>query len=60
VIVKGNLPVAVVAVVDTVSVELCPAVTEMGLKLALAPEGNPVADRLIGRGAPAVVCVPTV
>jgi hypothetical protein len=60
VIVKPNVPVAAVAVVDTVSVELCPAVTAVGLKLALAPEGNPVAERLTGRGAPAVACVPTV
>jgi hypothetical protein len=60
VIVKPNVPVAAVPVVDTVSVELCPAVTAVGLKVALAPEGNPVAERLTGRGAPAVACVPTV
>lgn len=60
VIVKPNVPTAAVVVVDTVSVELCPAGTEVGLKLALAPEGNPVAERLIGRAAPAVACVLTV
>ena len=60
VIVKGNVPVAAAAAVDTVSVEVCPAVTEAGLKLALAPDGNPVAERLTGRAAPAVACVLTV
>jgi len=60
VIVKANAPVAAVVVVDTVSVELCPAGTEEGLKLALAPEGNPVAERLTGRADPAVACVLTV
>src|SRR5206468_2524175 len=60
VIVKANIPVAAVAVVDTVRVEFCPAVIETGLKVALAPEGNPVAERLTGRGAPAVASVLTV
>ena len=60
VIVNANAPVAAVAVVDTVSVELCPAGTDEGLKLALAPEGNPVAERLTGRADPAVACVLTV
>ena len=60
VIVKPNVPVAAVAVVDTVSVELSPAVTEAGLKLALAPEGNPVAERLTVRAVPAATRVPTV
>lgn len=60
VIVKANAPVAAVVVVATVSVELCPAGTEEGLKLALAPEGNPVAERLTGRADPAVACVLTV
>jgi len=58
--VKPNVPVAAVAVVDTVSVDLCPAVTEAGLKVALAPAGKPVAERVTARGAPAVVCVLTV
>jgi hypothetical protein len=60
VIVKPNVPRAAVDVVDTVSVEPSPAVTELGLKLALAPEGSPVAERLTGRGAPVVACVVTV
>jgi hypothetical protein len=60
VIVKPNVPVAAVAVVDTMSVELCPARIELGLKLALAPAGNPVAERLTVRAAPPVTSVPTV
>lgn len=60
VIVKLNVPVAADAVVDTVSVELCPAVTDVGLKVALAPEGNPVAERLTLRAVPAVTRVVTV
>jgi len=59
VIVKPKVPTAAVVVVDTVSVELCPAVTDVGLKLALAPEGSPVAERPIGRADPAVACVVT-
>jgi hypothetical protein len=58
--VKPNVPMAAVAVVDTVSVEGWPAVTEAGSKLALAPAGSPVAERLTGRGAPAVARVLTV
>ena len=58
--VKPNVPVAAVAVVDTVSVELCPAVTEAGLNVALAPAGRPVAERFTGREAPAVAWVLTV
>src|SRR5206468_1289403 len=46
VIVKPNVPVAAVAVVDTVRVEFCPALIEAGLKFAFAPDGNPVAERL--------------
>ena len=59
VIVKPNVPGAATAVVDTVSVELCPAVTEAGLKLALAPEGNPVTVRMTVRAVPAATNVPT-
>jgi len=60
VIVKPNVPVAAVVVVDTVSVELCPARTEAGAKLALAPAGNPEAERLTVRAAPVVTNVVTV
>ena len=60
VIVKANVPVAAVAVVDRVSVEFCPALIEVGLKLALAPDGNPVAERLTVRAVPAVTSVLTV
>jgi hypothetical protein len=35
-------------------------VTEVGLKLALAPAGNPVAARLTARAVPAVTNVLTV
>ncbi|TME29942.1 MAG: hypothetical protein E6I66_10500 [Chloroflexi bacterium] len=60
VIVKPKVPVAAVAVVDTVRVEFCPALIEAGLKLAFAPDGNPVAERLTVRAAPAVTSVLTV
>ena len=60
VIVTPNVPVAAVPVVDTVSVEFWPAVTEVGLKLALAPAGSPVAVRLTARAVPAVTNVLTV
>jgi hypothetical protein len=60
VIVKPNVPVAAVAAVDTVSVELWPARTEAGAKLALAPAGNPLAERLTVRAVPAKTSVPTV
>jgi hypothetical protein len=56
-IVKGNVPAATNAVVDTVSVEIAPARTEAGVKLALAPEGNPVAERLTVRAGRAVTSV---
>jgi hypothetical protein len=52
VIVKANVPVAAALVVATVSVELCPATTDAGLKLALAPAGRPAADRLTVREVP--------
>ncbi len=60
VIVKAKIPVAAVAVVDTVSVELWPARTEAGAKLALAPADNPEAERLTVRATPDVTNVLTV
>jgi hypothetical protein len=57
VIVKANVPVAAVAVVVTVSVELPPARTEAGAKLALAPADNPLAERVTVRAAPVVTNV---
>src|SRR5438034_148401 len=60
VIVKPNVPVVAVAVVDTVRLEFCPALIEAGVKLAFAPDGNPVAERLTVRAAPAVTSVLTV
>jgi hypothetical protein len=41
-IVSGNVPVVTVAVVVTVSVEVPEVVTEVGLKVPVAPVGNPV------------------
>src|SRR5438876_3085491 len=58
--VKPNVPVAAVAVVETVRVEFCPALIEEGLKLAFAPDGNPVAERVTVRAAPVVTSVLTV
>ena len=43
VIVKGNVPVGVVLLVVTVIVEEPDVVTDVGLKLAPAPAGNPLA-----------------
>jgi hypothetical protein len=43
VIVKGYVPVGVVALVVTVIVDEPEVVTDAGLKLALAPAGNPLA-----------------
>jgi hypothetical protein len=40
-----------------VSVELPPAVTEVGLRLAVAPVGMPLADRLTVAAEPAVTAV---
>jgi hypothetical protein len=42
VIVSGNVPVAVVAVVLTVSVEFPDVVTDVGAKVPVAPTGNPL------------------
>ena len=57
VIVKAKIPVAAVDVVVTVSVELWPARTEAGAKLALAPADNPLAERVTVRAAPVVTNV---
>jgi hypothetical protein len=46
VIVRGYVPTAIVAAVETVSVELPEAATDAGLKLAVAPVGNPLTLRL--------------
>ena len=46
VIVMENVPVGVVLLVLTVIVEEPDVVTDVGLKLALAPVGNPLALRL--------------
>jgi hypothetical protein len=43
--VSVNVPLGVLPLVFTVIVELPGAVTDDGLKLALAPEGRPLADR---------------
>jgi hypothetical protein len=44
VMVMVEVPVGVVAAVDRVRVEEPPAVTDAGLKLAVAPAGSPLAD----------------
>ena len=41
-----NVPVGVVLLVVTVIVEEPDVVTDVGLKLALAPDGNPLALKL--------------
>ena len=46
VIVNGYVPVGVVALVVTVMVDEPEVVTDAGLKLALAPAGNPLALKL--------------
>ena len=56
VIVSVYVPVAAVPA-STVSVELAPAVTELGLKLALAPDGSPLSDRLTVWALPEVTAV---
>jgi hypothetical protein len=55
-----EVPSGVVGAVLTVSVELLPAVTEAGLKLAVAPAGRPLALRLTVPAEPAVTPVLTV
>jgi hypothetical protein len=55
--VSVNVPVAAAAVVAIVSVDPCPAVTDAGLNVGLAPEGSPLADRLTVRAVPETSCV---
>jgi hypothetical protein len=59
-IVNANVPVALVAVVATVRVELPPAMTDAGANVPVAPAGRPATDRLTVWAAPEVTCVPTV
>jgi hypothetical protein len=47
-------------VVETVRIEVPPALTDAGLNEPVAPAGNPLTERLTGRGAPDVACVVTV
>jgi hypothetical protein len=59
VIVSPTVPVAVVVVVATVRVEVPPAMTGAGANAPVAPEGNPVTDRLTSCAVPDVTCVLT-
>src|SRR5437773_507565 len=54
-----DVPAAAAAVVVTVSVALCPAVTAAGANAPLAPAGSPLIDRLTERAVPEVTCVST-
>ena len=60
VIVIGYVPAAVPDVVETVSVEELPAVTEVGLKPAVMPAGSPDADSATVCAEPEVTAVLTV
>lgn len=60
VIVIVYVPAGVLAAVATVSVELLPAVTDAGLKVAVAPVGRPEALRLTDCALPEVTAVATV
>jgi hypothetical protein len=51
------VPVGVLEPVVTVRVELPPAVTDVGLKLALAPDGRPETERLTLWALPDVTAV---
>jgi hypothetical protein len=55
--VSVDVPTAADVVVAIVSVELCPAVTDAGLNVAVAPEGSPLADRVTVRAVPETSCV---
>src|SRR5262249_20596004 len=59
VIVRVYVPAAVEAPTVTVSVELPPAVTEAGLKVAVARAGSPFADKATACAEPAVTAVVT-
>jgi hypothetical protein len=60
VIVRVEVAAGVVALVVTVSVELPPAVTVVGLNEAVAPVGRPEAARVIVSALPATSAVETV
>jgi len=51
------VPGVVAAPALSVSVELFPAVTEVGLNEAVAPAGNPLADKLTDSALPLVTAV---
>jgi hypothetical protein len=55
-----KVPVAAVVVVATVKTELPPAVTDAGLKEAVAPAASPLTDRLTVCAVPDATCVLTV
>jgi len=57
--VSVEVPAGVEAAVATVRVEPEPAVTDAGLKLAVAPAGKPLADSVIVCAAPLVTAVVT-
>jgi hypothetical protein len=59
VIVSGNVPVAVVDVVLTVSVDVFPVVG-VGLKLAVAPAGSPLAENATDPAKPPLLVIVTV
>jgi len=59
VIVSVDVPIAADVVVTIVSIEPCPAVTDAGLNVALAPDGSPVAERVTVRAVPDTTCVLT-
>jgi hypothetical protein len=58
-IVSTNVPVGVVVVVATVRVEVPLAMTDAGVNAPVAPEGNPVIERLTVWAVPEVTCVVT-
>src|SRR6058998_2092972 len=59
VIVSANVSVGVVVVVATVRVELPPAMTDGGANVPVAPEGNPVTEKLTVWAVPEVTAVVT-
>ena len=59
VIISADVPVGVVVVVETVRVDEPPARTDAGAKVPVAPEGNPVIEKLTAWAVPEVTCVVT-
>src|SRR2546430_1352528 len=55
-----NEPVAAAAVVETVSVAVPPAVTDVGFRLTVTPDGAPLADRVTCWAVPEATDVDTV